>query len=232
MKGDIASGKLEKRGRDSNEGGIEPENEPNFRPAARGVDVGVERENSGQGDVGGQPGFPGARKWVALSATLPVLGRTVSGCLKSEFLGLFQTIYGSSVQSIDTQLGARQRRRTPTIHRGRARRTSPVSATAVLPVPDRRRVTWRPPVSRTERGFVNSENLDKSRHFTVQLFRPCDAQLGVPLILPFLAGIVSGFVSFEVLELFDSGCGGNAKSLECPVMRSPRSNPAIGWAPW
>ena len=29
---------------------------------------GVGRENSGPGDVGGQPGFPGAKKWVAHSA--------------------------------------------------------------------------------------------------------------------------------------------------------------------
>ena len=40
------------------------QNEPNFRPAAWGV----ERENSGQGDVGGQPRFPDARKWVAPNA--------------------------------------------------------------------------------------------------------------------------------------------------------------------
>src|SRR5208282_3360727 len=35
----------------------------------------------------------------------------------------FSTFYGSSVQSMDTKLGARHRRRTPTIHRGRAQRT-------------------------------------------------------------------------------------------------------------
>src|SRR5271157_4363098 len=33
----------------------------------RGV-WGVGRENSGEMDVGGQPGFPGARRWVAASA--------------------------------------------------------------------------------------------------------------------------------------------------------------------
>ena len=33
------------------------------------------------------------------------------------------TFYGPSVQAMDTQLGARHRRRTPTIHRGRAQRT-------------------------------------------------------------------------------------------------------------
>ena len=56
---------------------------------------------------------------------------------------------------------ARHRRWTPMIHRGRARRTisagnwfgqwspgPPSSATAVLPAPDRWRVTWRPPLSR------------------------------------------------------------------------------------
>ena len=35
----------------------------------------------------------------------------------------FSTFYGPSVQSMDTQLGARQRRRTPTIHRGSTQRT-------------------------------------------------------------------------------------------------------------
>ena len=35
----------------------------------------------------------------------------------------FSTFYGSFVQAMDTQLGARHRRRTPTIHRGRAQRT-------------------------------------------------------------------------------------------------------------
>jgi hypothetical protein len=35
---------------------------------------GVGRENSGQGDVGGQPGFPGARVWVALPLSAPICG--------------------------------------------------------------------------------------------------------------------------------------------------------------
>jgi hypothetical protein len=35
----------------------------------------------------------------------------------------FSTFYGSFVQAMDTQLGARHRRRPPTIHRGRAQRT-------------------------------------------------------------------------------------------------------------
>jgi hypothetical protein len=73
----------------------------------------------------------------------------------------FSTFYGPSVQAMDTQLGARHRRWTPMIHRGRARRTisagswfgqwspdPPSSATAALPAPDRWRVTWRPPLSR------------------------------------------------------------------------------------
>src|SRR5271157_1440440 len=55
--------------------------------------------------------------------TLPVLARTVSGCLNSAFLGLFYTSCGPAFQAMDTQLGARQRRRTPTIYRGRAQRT-------------------------------------------------------------------------------------------------------------
>ena len=63
---------------------------------------------------------------------------------------------GSAVTS-----SVRHRRRTPTIHRGSAQRTisagnwfgqglltRPSSATAGLPFPNRRRVTWRPPVGR------------------------------------------------------------------------------------
>jgi len=38
------------------------------RPDPAGLAWSVGRENSGQMDVGGQPRFPGARKWVAPSA--------------------------------------------------------------------------------------------------------------------------------------------------------------------
>ena len=48
--------------------------------------------------------------------------RTVSGCVNSAFLNHFHTFYGPSVQTMDTQLGARQGRRAPTIHRDRAQR--------------------------------------------------------------------------------------------------------------
>ena len=67
----------------TNEGGIERKNKPDSRPAGRGAG----REESGQrsgdteceerdvtphasrpNDVGGQPGFPGAGRWVAASA--------------------------------------------------------------------------------------------------------------------------------------------------------------------
>ena len=47
--------------------------------------------------------------------------RALSGCLNSAFLDIsrhFSTFYGPSVQAMDTQLGARQRRRPPTVHRG------------------------------------------------------------------------------------------------------------------
>jgi len=54
---------------------------------------------------------------------LPVRARIVSGCLNAAFSRHFSTFYGSSVQAMDTQLDARHRRRTPTIHRGRAQRT-------------------------------------------------------------------------------------------------------------
>src|SRR5271166_4269963 len=50
----------------------------------------------------------------------------------------FSTFYGSSVQSMDTQLDARHRRRTPTIHRGTAQRT--ISADATNPVGKKIRV--------------------------------------------------------------------------------------------
>ena len=43
----------------------------------------------------------------------------------------FSTFYGPSVQSMDTQLGARHRRRTPTIHRGRAQRTTSAGSVVV-----------------------------------------------------------------------------------------------------
>src|SRR5271157_5406290 len=43
----------------------------------------------------------------------------------------FSTFYGPSVQSMDTQLGARQGRRTPTIHRGRTQRTISAGSLAV-----------------------------------------------------------------------------------------------------
>src|SRR5208337_237475 len=60
--------------------------------------------------------------------------RPVSGCVNSAFLNIsqhFSTFYGPSVQAMDTRLGARHRRWTPMIHRGRARRT--ISAGAINP---------------------------------------------------------------------------------------------------
>ena len=45
---------------------------------------GVGRENSGQGDVGGQPRFPDARKWVAPPAFV-----TLKAALNSAFPRLF-----------------------------------------------------------------------------------------------------------------------------------------------
>jgi hypothetical protein len=38
-------------------------------------------------------------------------------CVNSAFLGLFETSCGPAFQALDTQLGARHRGRTPTIHR-------------------------------------------------------------------------------------------------------------------
>src|SRR5271157_905378 len=49
--------------------------------------------------------------------------RGVSGCVNSAFLNHFHTLYGSFVQYMDAQLGARQGRRPPTIHHDRAQRT-------------------------------------------------------------------------------------------------------------
>src|SRR5271157_2150179 len=48
------------------------------------------------------------RPWIPNCAlpTLPVCARTVSGCLNSAFLGLFETSCGPSFQAMDTQLGA------------------------------------------------------------------------------------------------------------------------------
>ena len=88
------------------------------------------------------------------------LARTVFGCLNSAFLDISQHFTGH-LFSPWIPSSARRRRRTPMIHRGRARRTisagswfgqwflsPPSSATAALPAPDRWRVTWRPSLSR------------------------------------------------------------------------------------
>ena len=45
----------------------------------------------------------------------------------------FSTFYGPSVQSMDIRLGARQGRRAPTVHRGRARRTISAGNFAEIP---------------------------------------------------------------------------------------------------
>src|SRR5271157_2631572 len=50
----------------------------------------------------------------------PVL---VDGCLNSTFLYFSLRVAAQAFQAIDIQLGARHRRRTPTIHRGSAQRT-------------------------------------------------------------------------------------------------------------
>src|SRR5271166_1917309 len=96
-------------------------------------------------DVGGQPRFPGARKGMTLPllvifglATGPPAGvgdglrfiplhalTTLLFALGAFCLCEFRvsqqisTFYGSSVQTMETRLGARQRRRPPTVHRGR-----------------------------------------------------------------------------------------------------------------
>ena len=164
----------------------------------------------------GPPTFPGCQE-VGGPFPLPI----VEGRLNSNCLYFSLPVAAQASQAIDTQPGARHRRRTPTIHRGRAHRTisagcfdeiqqvgrrnvcnagqdlvgshggrrhagvdgslnsgflyfslpharpvpvkhwsctswfgqwspdPPSSATAGLPVPDRRRVTWRAAVSRT-----------------------------------------------------------------------------------
>src|SRR5271157_4332260 len=93
-------------------------------------------------------------------STLPVLARTVSGCLNSAFLNISQHFTAHLFRPWIPN-SARHRRWTPMIQRGRARPTisagswfgqwspaPPSSATAALPAPDRWRVTWRPPLSR------------------------------------------------------------------------------------
>src|SRR5208283_1775436 len=58
----------------------------------------------------------------------PTQGAANTSCPRSDRLRLrelresqhFSTFYGPFVQAVDTQLGAWHRRRTPTIHRGRA----------------------------------------------------------------------------------------------------------------
>ena len=51
--------------------------------------------------------------------------------LELPFLGLIRTFYGSSVQAMDTQLGARHRRWTPTIHRGKPTGPTPQAGSAL-----------------------------------------------------------------------------------------------------
>ena len=79
----------------------------------------------------------GAAKWLALAQSSlnqgdppcqsPAWPRRVAGSDRFWLRELrdsqhFSTFYGPSVQAMDTQLGPRHRRRTPTIHRGRAQR--------------------------------------------------------------------------------------------------------------
>jgi hypothetical protein len=123
----------------------------------------------------GQPRFPGARNWMAPSATSAT---GVGGSLNSGFL-YFSLPYARPLPV---------KSRSCTSCFGQWSPDSPSSATAVLPVPDRRRDTWQPPVSRT------AGSGDPRRTSTI--------------------------------------CGDSAKSLECPVMRSPWSCTTIGRAPW
>jgi len=82
---------------------------------------------------------------------LPVLAQGVSGCLNSAFSRHFYTFYEPSVQAMDTQLGARHRWRTPTIHRGSAERRIGVRPTGGLQVTRQRSETGRHAVADDER---------------------------------------------------------------------------------
>src|SRR5271166_1503686 len=82
---------------------------------------------------------------------LPVLARGVSGCVNSAFSQQISTFYEPSVQAMDTQLGARHRWRTPTIHRGSAERRIGVRPTGGLQVTRQRSETGRPAVADDER---------------------------------------------------------------------------------
>src|SRR5271157_1547363 len=66
----------------------------------------------------GPPTFPGCQK-VGGAFPLPI----VDGRLNSNFLYFSLPVAAQASQAFDTQPGARHRRRTPTIHRGRAHRT-------------------------------------------------------------------------------------------------------------
>ena len=82
---------------------------------------------------------------------LPVLAWGVSGCVNSAFSQQISTFYEPSVQVMDTQLGARHRWRTPTIHRGSAERRIGVRPTGGLQVTRQRSETGRPAVADDER---------------------------------------------------------------------------------
>jgi len=63
----------------------------------------------------------GRRPQPPLSCDLR-LNHALFCCFQSAFSQQISTLYGSSEQSKDAQLGARQQRRTPTIHRERVQR--------------------------------------------------------------------------------------------------------------
>ncbi len=121
---------------------------------------------TGAGRRLGQPRFPGARKWVACSASGNLrLGhgwrqaRTVSGCVKSAFLNISQH-FTAHLFSPWIPSSARHRRWTPMIHRGRARRRIGVRPTGGLQVTSQRSAAGGLAVADDERVGRPSPNED------------------------------------------------------------------------
>jgi len=160
------------------------------------------------------PAFQAMNTQLNALPILPVRARTVSGCLNSAFSRHFSTFYGSSVQAMDTQLDARHRRRTPTIHRGRAQRT--ISAGAPNPVGKKTRVNRNFAACQCEaRPGRTARTMRCSRGRPVLTLSPRLSQLACKQ-MRFVVGVNrerlgAAFRSLELSHIADSSCGGDSR---------------------
>ena len=213
----------------------------------------MERENSGQGDVGGQPRFPDASKQgatrdagrcVIASSTHPTglrpspaggparldpsleLNQGDPPCssppwprgaacsdrfwlLELRVSQHFSTFYEPSVQAMDTQLKA-----LPSTLPVLARTVSGCLNSAFLNISQHftshlfrpwirsSRPSTLPVLARTVSGCLNSAFLNISQHFTSPSVQAMDTQLNALPTLPVLARTVSGCLNSAFLGLF------------------------------